>query len=74
MTLILLRVIALARTRFWENMKVGNFKGMGWNPSGFTVQFTLKVIPARRERENERIETETREEPAGEEQARLIET
>jgi hypothetical protein len=46
----LLRLIAVARTRFWEEKqfpKLGNDKGWspGWNPKGFTVQFTLSVLP-----------------------------
>ena len=26
-------------------MKFGNFKGLGWRPTGFTVEFTLRILP-----------------------------
>jgi hypothetical protein len=41
---LLLRVIALAKTRFWEG-KAKSFGGFGWKPKGFTVQFTLSILP-----------------------------
>lgn len=40
--------MALVRTKFWQGQKLGVFQGSGWNPSGFTVQFTLSVLPNER--------------------------
>lgn len=69
MTTLLLRVVALARTKFWKDYK-NKVVMPGWNPSGFTVQFTLSVLP-----------NETRRKAAAAvapgdeaEEARLIET
>jgi len=41
---LLLRVLALAKTRFWED-KAKIFGKTGWKPTGFTVQFTLSILP-----------------------------
>jgi len=44
----ILRVVAVFKTKFWEGKTFPAFGsgvgGSGWNPNGFTVQFTLKVI------------------------------
>jgi hypothetical protein len=45
---LLLRLVALFRTKFWERRNTNFFKGSGWKPSGFTVQFTLSVLPNKR--------------------------
>jgi len=42
LTSLLLRIIAVARTKLWQQMQ---WKGMSWNHTGFTVQFTLSVLP-----------------------------
>lgn len=42
---LLLRVIALVKTRFWEGKAKAFGKFGGWKPSGFTVQFTLSILP-----------------------------
>jgi len=44
MAILLLRIIAVAKTRFWED-KAKVFGRLRWKPSGFTVQFTLSVLP-----------------------------
>ncbi|PVH67449.1 hypothetical protein DL98DRAFT_523332 [Cadophora sp. DSE1049] len=44
LTTLLLRLIAIYRTKFWA----GFFQGMGvsgWRGTGFTVQFSLSVVP-----------------------------
>lgn len=38
----MLRIIAIARTKFWEGKKLA---APNWNPTGFTVQFTLSILP-----------------------------
>ncbi|KAE9362948.1 hypothetical protein N431DRAFT_390431 [Stipitochalara longipes BDJ] len=49
LTLLTLRVAALFRTKFWEGRRRPSFPVIpGWNPTGFTLQFTLKVIPYER--------------------------
>ena len=47
--MLILRIGALLRSKFWEGRNKQSFPGMpAWNPTGFTVQFTLKVIPYER--------------------------
>jgi len=47
-TLTLLRLVAIFKTKFWEGKKFpsvgGGLGGSGWSPNGFTVQFTMRVI------------------------------
>jgi hypothetical protein len=44
--MLALRVVALFRTKFWEGARRPTFPGLsGWNPTGFTIQFTLSVLP-----------------------------
>jgi len=47
LTKLLLRLTALARTKFWKGKKFGNPAGLGWKPSGFgfTVQFSFSIVP-----------------------------
>lgn len=50
LTTLLLRVVALFRTKFWEGQKnlISVPKSFGsWNPSGFSVQFSvnLSILP-----------------------------
>ena len=73
LTNLLLRVVALTRTRFWEGKKVRAWKGLGWKPAGFTVQFTLKFLPAQEETAVSRVEGQINA-PSGGEEGRLIET
>ncbi|KAH8599471.1 hypothetical protein B0O99DRAFT_611109 [Bisporella sp. PMI_857] len=42
LTILLLRFVAVSRTKFWNNI---NIKSPNWKPTGFTVQFTLSVLP-----------------------------
>jgi len=50
LTLLTLRVAALFRTRFWEVRRRQKLPSLsGWNPTGFTIQFTLKVLPHERQ-------------------------
>jgi len=74
---LLLRCVALARTKFWAGKSFApNLKGWGFNPKGFTVQFTLKVLPAGQESTAESIQNQptTSKASASAEQGRLIET
>jgi hypothetical protein len=75
---LLLRVIALARTKFWVGKSYRpNLGKWGFNPRGFTVQFTLKVLPAGEETAAEsshQNKPKNVEASTSEEQARLIET
>jgi len=73
LTNLLLRVTALTRTRFWEGKNVGAWEGLGWKPAGFTVQFTLKFLPAQEETAVSRVEGQANSSSSGEE-GRLIET
>jgi hypothetical protein len=44
---LLLRLTAIVKTKFWQGMKMpfmGGVGGSGWSATGFTVQFTLKII------------------------------
>lgn len=66
---LLLRAIALAKTRFWED-KAKVFGKMGWKSTGFTVQFTLSILPHDATSEAAPLVAQT---PSGEE-GRLIET
>ena len=65
--------MALVRTKFWQGQKLGVFQGSGWNPSGFTVQFTLSVLPNERPtaciRASKAVATSS-----GAEEGRLIDT
>jgi len=76
LTNLLLRVTALTRTRFWVGKKVGGWKGLGWKPTGFTVQVTLKFLPAQEETAVSGVEEQTRRINASSdgEEAQLIET
>jgi len=40
---LMLRLIALYRSKFWEKVSMSKY---GWSPKGFTVQFTLAILPA----------------------------
>ena len=73
LTNLLLRVIALTRTRFWVGKKVGGWEGLGGKPAGFTVQFTLKFLPAQEETADSRVEGQTNASSSGEESG-VIET
>ncbi|KAH8812917.1 hypothetical protein F5884DRAFT_856209 [Xylogone sp. PMI_703] len=42
LTVLLLRLVAISKSKFWEGNK---FSMPRWNPTGFTVQITLSVIP-----------------------------
>ena len=68
LAILLLRVVALARTKFWKNHK-NKFTLPCWNPTGFTVQFTLSVLPGESRQKAASVEA-----PVAEEEARLIET
>jgi hypothetical protein len=45
---VLLRLTAVFKTKFWRDRKMPFFgagrSGSGWKPTGFTVQFTLKIV------------------------------
>jgi hypothetical protein len=46
-TSLILRLTAIVKTKFWQGKKMpflGGLGGSGWSPTGFTVQFTLKII------------------------------
>ena len=73
LTNLLLRVVALTRTRFWVGKKVGGWEGLGWKPAGYTVQFTLKFLPAQEETAVSRVQGQTNA-PSGGDEGRLIET
>ena len=62
----MLCLIAIFKTKFWEGMNIKGFKG--WNPSGFEVSFTLKVVRAPASGAAPAVEA------ASEEEGRLIET
>jgi len=50
LTTLLLRLVAVVRSQFWHGKafaSIKGYKGLGWNPTGFTVQFTLSVLPAK---------------------------
>jgi len=41
---LFLRLVAIVKTRFWEN-HAKTFGGFGWKPKGFTIQFSLSILP-----------------------------
>lgn len=49
LTTTLLQTVALARTKFWRGTnfkRYGTLNGLrNWKPQGFTIQFTLTVMP-----------------------------
>lgn len=45
---LLLRTMALVKTKFWLGQKLPFSQGSGWDPSGFTMQFTLSMLPNER--------------------------
>ncbi|KAH8660865.1 hypothetical protein BGZ60DRAFT_433708 [Tricladium varicosporioides] len=49
LTTTLLQAVALARTRFWKGANFKRYvslKGLrNWKPAGFTIQFTLTIMP-----------------------------
>jgi hypothetical protein len=65
MAAVLLRLVALARTRFWEGMKCRGLPS--WNPTGFTIQLTLSVL-----KQDTTVAKPV--DPSGCEESRLIET
>ncbi|KAH8801419.1 hypothetical protein F5884DRAFT_862117 [Xylogone sp. PMI_703] len=67
LAVLLLRLVAVSRTRFWEKQKLA----IPWyNPTGFTVQFTLTVLPhSPEDKKSKSVATSS-----GGEQERLIET
>lgn len=72
---VLLRLVALVRTRFWQGKTFASIKGFKFNPSGFTMQFTLSVLPAKQTAvEDVSNRAQAAEISASGEQARLIET
>lgn len=44
LTTLFLRLVALARTKFWEGKKLGILGGSWLTPGAVTVQFTMSVI------------------------------
>jgi len=71
---LLLRLIAVARTRFWQGKTFASLKGFKWNPSGFTIQFTLSVLPSKQTAVEDIGKARATEASVSGEQARLIET
>ncbi|OCK92855.1 uncharacterized protein K441DRAFT_662504 [Cenococcum geophilum 1.58] len=74
LTMLLLRLIAITRTRFWEGKKYGNFEGSGWQPTGFTVQFTLGVLKQETPGAGVSKKAKAVDTSSGGEEGRLIET
>jgi hypothetical protein len=73
LTTLVLRLVALYRTKFWVGQKLGFFRGSGLNSGGFTVQFTLSVLP--NERPVATVSTSQAANPSpSAEEGRLIET
>jgi len=72
--MLLLRLIAITRTRFWEGKKYGNFEGSGWQPTGFTVQFTLGVLKQETPGAGVSKKAKAVDTLSGGEEGRLIET
>lgn len=65
--MLLLRIVAISRTKFWLHPKVGRlFK---WRPTGFTIEFTLRVL-----KQEPRAGCEITSTAAEGEESQLIET
>ena len=74
MTLLLLRIVAIARTKFWEGKKLGTLGFPRWSPNGFTVQFTLSLIKQEPHGEVVNKKAKGVDTQSGAEEGRLIET
>lgn len=44
LAMLLLRVVAVFRTKFWQSKTFKGLRNFEWNPRGFTIQFSLSVI------------------------------
>lgn len=44
-TIFSLRLTSLVRSGLWKGMIIENSQGLGGKPSGYTVQFTLNIMP-----------------------------
>lgn len=71
---LLLRVVALFRTKFWEGRNFSKFEGFSWKPTGFTVQFTLSVLKQEPADGGDRNKGKTIDTSSRSEEGRLIET
>ncbi|RFU26831.1 hypothetical protein B7463_g9504, partial [Scytalidium lignicola] len=71
LTMLLLRLVAISRTKFWERK---NFAIPSWNPTGFTVQLTLTVLPQESGAPGDRKKLKSVATSSDAEEERLIET
>lgn len=74
LTTLFIRLVALARTRFWEGKKSGNFGGSWLGPGTFTVQFTMSIIRKDPNEEDDNVKGKVAERQIGGGASQLIQT
>ncbi|RDW91788.1 hypothetical protein BP5796_01182 [Coleophoma crateriformis] len=74
LAMLLLRLVALARSKFWEGKTFATFRGPWMSPGTYTVQFTMSIVKKDPSGEDTGVKGKAAERQSGGEASQLIET
>ncbi|RDW79393.1 hypothetical protein BP6252_04031 [Coleophoma cylindrospora] len=74
LAMLLLRLVALARTKFWEGKNFGAFHGPWISPGTYTVQFTMSIVKKDPNGENIGVKGKVADRQSEGQASQLIET